>query len=188
MSFLAVETDHPDDDKQWLTYWVCFGIFNVIDQFAGFILKWVPFYYLAKLVLLLFLLHPKTRGAEMVYKYVILPSYLNADIEGELKKVEKAAKGLADNVQDKYNDIDNSEQDEEPVDRLGEDRVELERIFDTCEKDDDEQVGLKEFLDELVGNYETLVAGEIFSDPRLIGIIIEGSYNYVTEEWLHEGL
>lgn len=31
MSFLALETEGVDDDKQWLTYWVCFGAFNIID-------------------------------------------------------------------------------------------------------------------------------------------------------------
>ena len=165
MSFLANETDHPDDDKQWLTYWVCFGVFNVIDQFAGFILQWIPFYYLAKLIFLLFLLHPKTRGAEMVYKYVILPSYVSADIEGELKKVEQAAKGLADDVADKYDDLDNSEQEEEAEGEKAEELteevlVELERIFDTCEMEDQEnshmskETSTQEFLDQLIENQE----------------------------------
>ena len=31
MSFLALESDGTDDDTQWLTYWVCFGAFNIID-------------------------------------------------------------------------------------------------------------------------------------------------------------
>mmetsp|Transcript_47528 Transcript_47528/g.64449 ORF Transcript_47528/g.64449 Transcript_47528/m.64449 type:complete len:128 (+) Transcript_47528:82-465(+) len=72
-SFLALESDGADDDKQWLTYWVCFGVFNIIDQFAGFILVWIPFYYFIKLIFLVALFHPQTRGAEKMYTWYILP-------------------------------------------------------------------------------------------------------------------
>ena len=97
----------------------------MIDQFAGFILRWIPFYYLAKLVFLLFLLYPKTRGAEMVYKYFILPNYINADVEGELKKVEQVAKGLADDVVDKVNEINQDHQDDDDNESGEEEIVEI---------------------------------------------------------------
>lgn len=29
-SALALESPSPDDDKQWLTYWICFGFFSVV--------------------------------------------------------------------------------------------------------------------------------------------------------------
>ena len=68
MSFLALESDGLDDDKMWLTYWVCFGTFNIIDQFAGIILQIIPFYYFLKLGFLVYLFHPSTEGALTVYK------------------------------------------------------------------------------------------------------------------------
>jgi receptor expression-enhancing protein 5/6 len=73
MSFLALESDGLEDDKQWLTYWVCFGAFNIIDQFAGIILTFIPFYYFLKLGFLVYLFHPSTLGATTVYNTVIIP-------------------------------------------------------------------------------------------------------------------
>ena len=31
MSFIALESEGSEDDKQWLTYWICFGAFNIVD-------------------------------------------------------------------------------------------------------------------------------------------------------------
>lgn len=73
MSFLALESEGLDDDKQWLTYWVCFGAFNIVDQFAGIILSFIPMYFFLKLGFLVYLFHPSTLGATQVYNSVILP-------------------------------------------------------------------------------------------------------------------
>ena len=67
MSFRALESDGSDDDKQWLTYWVCFGAFNILDQFAGIILSFIPFYFFLKCGFLIYLFHPQTLGATTVY-------------------------------------------------------------------------------------------------------------------------
>jgi len=72
MSFHALESKKDEnDDKQWLTYWVVFGAFNIIDQFAGFVLHFIPFYYVLKLVVLILLFHPKFQGATWVYNNYI---------------------------------------------------------------------------------------------------------------------
>ena len=59
-SFLALETEGEEDDKQWLTYWVVFGLFSITDQFAGFILTIIPFYFFMKLLFLVWLMHPSS--------------------------------------------------------------------------------------------------------------------------------
>jgi len=96
MSFLALETDGLDDDKQWLTYWVCFGAFNIVDQFAGVILRFIPFYYFLKLGFLVYLFHPSTLGATTVYNTVILPRVQK--YESQLNEFEKQAKNAASSM------------------------------------------------------------------------------------------
>jgi receptor expression-enhancing protein 5/6 len=68
MSFLALESGQESETTQWLTYWVVFGLFNIVDQFAGFILHFIPFYYFLKLGFLVFLFHPSFKGATYVYE------------------------------------------------------------------------------------------------------------------------
>ena len=89
MSFVALESAGTEDDKQWLTYWVCFGTFNIIDQFAGVILSFIPFYYFLKLGFLVYLMHPSTMGATRIYNDWIAP-YVE-QYEGKIKQFEKSA-------------------------------------------------------------------------------------------------
>ena len=73
MSFVALESDGADDDKMWLTYWVVFGSFTILDQFAGILLHLIPFYYVLKVGMLIWMFHPATQGAIVVYNNFILP-------------------------------------------------------------------------------------------------------------------
>lgn len=73
MSFYALESDGEDDDKMWLTYWVVFGLFNILDQFAGFILRFIPFYYVLKVACLIWLFHPTGQGALYVFDEYVHP-------------------------------------------------------------------------------------------------------------------
>ena len=86
MSFIALESEGGEDDKQWLTYWVVFGLLNIVDQWSGFILAFIPFYFFLKLCFLIFLMHPSTKGATMVYNTYILPG-MNK-VEGHIEKAE----------------------------------------------------------------------------------------------------
>lgn len=87
MSFYALESDGDDDDKLWLTYWVVFGIFSIADQFAGFILRFIPFYYVLKVAVLIWLFHPASQGAIFVYNNQIQPLW--KEYEGQLEEVQK---------------------------------------------------------------------------------------------------
>ena len=73
MSFKALETKEGDDDKLWLTYWVVYAIYKVVDEWAEILFFWVPFYYPIKLAFLVFLFAPQTKGAVKLYDGFVRP-------------------------------------------------------------------------------------------------------------------
>jgi receptor expression-enhancing protein 5/6 len=74
-SIVAIESSGKDDDTQWLTYWVVFAFFCVVENFADYILYWVPFYYAIKITFLVWCMLPKYQGAKVVYTTVIKPLF-----------------------------------------------------------------------------------------------------------------
>lgn len=47
-SIKAIESSNKEDDTQWLTYWVVYGLFTVVEAFSDIFLFWFPFYYVSK--------------------------------------------------------------------------------------------------------------------------------------------
>ncbi|KAG9391544.1 TB2/DP1/HVA22-related protein [Carpediemonas membranifera] len=74
-SFKALQTDEPDDDQQWLSYWIIVGIFNILEFFLDIIMRFlpVPFYYEFKILFLLWAQLPFTKGAFHLYKTIVEP-------------------------------------------------------------------------------------------------------------------
>ncbi|KAJ1975132.1 ER membrane protein DP1/Yop1 [Dimargaris verticillata] len=89
-SFHAIESPGKDDDTQWLTYWTVFGLFNTAEYFSNVLLYWIPFYYVFKLVVLMWLLLPQTRGAEYVYQQYLRPVFLHRATGARLSPTEMA--------------------------------------------------------------------------------------------------
>ncbi|KAF9795989.1 hypothetical protein SFRURICE_010086 [Spodoptera frugiperda] len=48
MSMKALESPNKDDDTKWLTYWVVFACFSIVEYFSDFIVGWFPLYWLIK--------------------------------------------------------------------------------------------------------------------------------------------
>lgn len=48
MSMKALESPQKDDDTKWLTYWVVYACFSVIEYFSDLIVGWFPLYWLIK--------------------------------------------------------------------------------------------------------------------------------------------
>jgi receptor expression-enhancing protein 5/6 len=75
-SIKAIESKEEDDDKLWLTYWTIYALFSFLDLFVGWILKIIPFYFIIKLVFLVWCFMPNTKGAIIVYDKIIKPFFL----------------------------------------------------------------------------------------------------------------
>ena len=44
----AIDSEETDDDTQWLTYWVVYAAFGIVEFFTDILLSWFPFYFLGK--------------------------------------------------------------------------------------------------------------------------------------------
>jgi receptor expression-enhancing protein 5/6 len=60
-SFKAIESSSKEDDLQWLTYWTVFGFFSVLEFWADLLIAWLPFYWLMKSVVVIYLFLPQIR-------------------------------------------------------------------------------------------------------------------------------
>lgn len=71
---LKTKDDHSDD-QFWLSYWIIFGFLNIIEFWSSTILYLIPFYWVLKLVFLLYISIPTTGGCQWVYNKLIEPTY-----------------------------------------------------------------------------------------------------------------
>ncbi|KAK4203710.1 TB2/DP1, HVA22 family-domain-containing protein [Triangularia verruculosa] len=69
----ALFSHNKDDDTQWLTYWVVFSFFTVLESLIS-VVYWVPFYYTFKFIFLLWLSLPTFKGAELIFRSFLAPT------------------------------------------------------------------------------------------------------------------
>lgn len=76
-SLVALETSNKEDDSKWLTYWVVFAGFSVVEFFSDSLMSWFPLYWLAKVVFLLWCsADMPTNGSAIIYNRLIRPVFL----------------------------------------------------------------------------------------------------------------
>jgi receptor expression-enhancing protein 5/6 len=102
ISIKAIESATKEDDTQWLTYWVVFALFNVVEFFSDMITRYFPIYWFAKFVLLLWLHMPMTRGAEKLYNSFIRPFVLKH--QSHIDKAVGKLHDVRDNTRSAFNE------------------------------------------------------------------------------------
>ena len=103
MSFKAVESSETGDDTQWLTYWVVYSFFTVFNDVIFYCLGFIPFFYIVKVALYIWMFHPRTRGAELVYSKAIRPLLLR--YEGNIDSYTNVAEEKLEFFANKGKDI-----------------------------------------------------------------------------------
>lgn len=56
-----------------MMYWIVFALFTTTETFLDIFFSWFPFYYEIKILFILWVLSPATRGSSLLYKKVVHP-------------------------------------------------------------------------------------------------------------------
>ncbi|XP_068090120.1 receptor expression-enhancing protein 6 isoform X3 [Hyperolius riggenbachi] len=100
-SIKAIESPDKKDDTTWLTYWVVYGVFSVVEFFSDIFLFWFPFYYLGKCAFLLWCMAPFSwNGSQILYTRFIRPFFLkhHRTVDGVVTDLGGQALNAAENV------------------------------------------------------------------------------------------
>ena len=56
-----------------MMYWIVYAFFTCIETFTDIFLAWFPFYYEVKVLVVLWLLSPATKGSSVLYRKFVHP-------------------------------------------------------------------------------------------------------------------
>ncbi|KAK9825598.1 hypothetical protein WJX74_008966 [Apatococcus lobatus] len=72
-SFKAIGTAAKADDTQWLTYWVVYNLLTTLEYLLMGLFSYVPLYYEAKVLFIIWLIAPQTKGAQLLFETIVRP-------------------------------------------------------------------------------------------------------------------
>lgn len=72
-------------------YWIVFALFTTLETFLDIFFSWFPFYYEIKILFILWVLSPATRGSSLLYKKVVHPMLISRekDIDDLIEKTKQ---------------------------------------------------------------------------------------------------
>ena len=79
-SYKAVRTKNVKEYVKWMMYWIVFALFTSVETFSDFMFSfWFPFYYEIKIIFLIWLLSPATKGSSLLYRKFVHPQLLRRE-------------------------------------------------------------------------------------------------------------
>ena len=95
----SLEQNLIEEQKKWLTYWVVFGSFIIVDMGSPVIVKFIPFYFVIKILFLMWLFMPGSNGCTIVYYLVVKKIFGYYE-----DKIDSYVVGAKDYANDMFND------------------------------------------------------------------------------------
>uniref|UniRef100_A0A8C4QSS8 Receptor expression-enhancing protein n=1 Tax=Eptatretus burgeri TaxID=7764 RepID=A0A8C4QSS8_EPTBU len=80
-SYKAVKTKNVREYVKWMMYWIVFAIFTAVETFTDLLLAWFPFYYEMKIMFVVWLLSPYTKGSSVLYRKFVHPTLSSKEKE-----------------------------------------------------------------------------------------------------------
>lgn len=98
-SLQALETRDSRDDTHYLTYWVVYAAFSVLEFWSNALLYWVPFYWIFKTVFFLYIGLPQFGGATWIYLNFLRPFSVKVlGINGASSSVSGLSSGTSSGI------------------------------------------------------------------------------------------
>jgi len=72
-SYKAIKNKNVREYVKWMMYWIIFALFITSETFADIFLSWLPLYYEIKVIFIIWLLSPATKGSSILYRKFVHP-------------------------------------------------------------------------------------------------------------------
>lgn len=63
----------PQDAVQWMTYWLVYSTLYMFEGLFPIVFKHIPYYFSAKMGIMIWLCHPETLGARVIFDKLLRP-------------------------------------------------------------------------------------------------------------------
>jgi len=107
-SVKAIESHVKEDDTKWLTYWVVYSTFSILEFFGDIFFFWVPFYSFCKCGFLIYCMIPgHYNGSLKIYNSVLRPFFLKHQdkMEKALNEAQSVASDMVNEAKDAGADL-----------------------------------------------------------------------------------
>lgn len=76
---------------KWMMYWTVFALFTTMETFLDIFFSWFPFYYEIKIIFIIWVLSPATKGSSLLYVKLVHPMLTSRekDIDDLIEKTKK---------------------------------------------------------------------------------------------------